>query len=227
MIYYTLVIYVTKIYVVRHCETDANAAKIFQGHTDNDVNELGVAQLEALRGYFKDIHLDAVYTSPLLRTLRTATAIAGNKGVPIIKMPDLIELNGGVYEGKTYSRIAEENPGFMEMWGKRPWEFNPQNGESMVSAYDRIYNCIKEIAEESRDKTIAVASHGGVIRCLLCRIIKNDIEKLPEVPFVDNTGVTLIEADGDMNFTVKVFNDNSHLSEDLKNENSNVPLGEY
>ena len=44
MIYYSLVIYVTKIYVVRHCETDANAAKIFQGHTDNDINDLGAAQ---------------------------------------------------------------------------------------------------------------------------------------------------------------------------------------
>ena len=227
MIYYNLVIYVTKIYVVRHCETDANAAKIFQGHTDNDINELGVAQLEALRGYFKDIHLDAVYTSPLLRTLRTATAIAGNKGVPIIKMPDLIELNGGVYEGKTYAEINKENPGFLEMWGKRPWEFNPEKGESMVSAYDRIYNCLKEIAGESQGKTVAVASHGGVIRCLLCKIMKNDIKKLPEVPFVDNTGVTLIEADENINFTVKIFNDNSHLSANLKNENSSVPLGEY
>ena len=227
MIYCILVVYVTKIYIVRHCETDANAAKIFQGHTNNDINELGAAQLEALRGYFKDIPLDAVYTSPLLRTLKTATAIVGNKGVPIIKTPDLIELNGGVYEGKTYMEINEENPGFLEMWGKRPWEFNPRNGESMVAAYERIYNCIKEIAKESQDKTVAVASHGGVIRCLLCKIMKDDIKKLPEVPFVDNTGVTLIEADGNMNFTIKVFNHNSHLGDNLKNENASVPLGEY
>ena len=49
MVYFNLVIYVTKIYIVRHCETDANATKTFQGHTYNDINELVAAQLEALR----------------------------------------------------------------------------------------------------------------------------------------------------------------------------------
>jgi broad specificity phosphatase PhoE len=47
------VIYVTKVYVVRHCETDGNALKIFQGHTDNDINQMGAKQLVALGEKFK------------------------------------------------------------------------------------------------------------------------------------------------------------------------------
>ena len=54
-------IYVTKVYVVRHCETDGNALKIFQGHTDNDINEMGAKQLVALGEKFKDIPLDKIY----------------------------------------------------------------------------------------------------------------------------------------------------------------------
>ncbi len=226
MVYYILVIYVTKIYVVRHCETDANSSKIFQGHTDNDINELGAAQLNALKGYFKNIQLDAVFTSPLLRTLRTAAAIVGDKDIPIIKLPDLIELNGGAYEGKTYFQISEAYPEFMEIWGKRPWEFAPPEGETMVSAYDRIYGAIREIAKESKDKAVAVATHGGVIRCLLCKLLKDDIQKLPEIPFVGNTGVTLITADDDLNLSVEFAGDISHLSEDLINQNASVPLGD-
>ena len=226
MIYYILVIYVTKIYVVRHCETDANANKIFQGHTDLDINELGSAQLEALKGYFKNIHLDKVYSSPLLRTKRTAKAIIGEKNIPLITDDSLIELDGGIYEGKSYTQIAQEHPEFKEIWSVRPWDFAPENGESMNRAYERIYSAVVKIAENNKDKTLAIASHGGVIRCLICKILKDDIKKLTEIPFVGNTGVTLLEFDEKLNIKVSFFNDTSHLGEGLTNKNATVPIGD-
>lgn len=223
MIYFTLVICVTMIYVVRHCETDGNAKKIFQGHTDLDINTLGEKQLLALKERFNNISLDAVYTSPLIRTKKTALAVKGNKDIPIITLNGLIELNGGVYEAKTFTEIGENYPDFKEIWSSRPWDFAPEKGEKMTDAYERIWKEINGIAKSNKDKTVAVVTHGGVIRCLLCKILKNDIKKLTEIPFGDNTAVSLLEFDNNMKPHIIYFNNSSHLTEELKNEDARVP----
>lgn len=223
MIYSNMVIYVTRVYVVRHCETNGNATKIFQGHINLDINALGKRQLEALSKRFESIHLDLVFASPLLRTQKTAKAIVGNRNIPIITEEGLIELNGGVYEAKSFPQISEEYSDFPDIWSNRPWDFAPENGEKMTDAYERIWNTVKRIAEENRGKDIALASHGGVIRCLLCKIFKDDIMKLAEIPFGYNTAVNLLEFDDKMNVNVIYFNDSSHLTPELKNINAEVP----
>ncbi len=216
----------TKMYIVRHCETDGNARRIFQGHTNLDINELGGKQLEALGEKFENVHLDAIFSSPLIRTKRTANAISKNGNVPIFYRNDLIELNGGVYEAMTYKDIGERYPEFNDMWSKHPWDFAPENGEKMTDAYERIWSAIKSIAEDNKDKTVAAVTHGGVIRCLLCKLLKNDIKKLTEIPFGDNTAVSLLEFDNNIEPHLIYFNDSSHLTEDLKNANAVVPLGD-
>ncbi len=226
MLYSNLVICVTRIYIVRHCETDANANKIFQGHTDLDINELGQKQLDALTERFKKTDIDIVFASPLLRTRKTAEAIVGTKNIPIIINNDLIELNGGAYEGKTYTQIGTEYPEFKEIWSLRPWDFAPDGGEKMTDGYNRIWECINKIAESNKGKTVAVATHGGVIRCLLCKVLKDNILKLCEIPFGDNTAVSLLEFNENMPPKLIYFNNSAHLTEKLKNINAKVPLGD-
>ena len=96
------VIFMTKIYVVRHCEAEGNILKMFQGLTDLDITPLGAKQLEALSKHFENIHIDRVFASPLIRALKTGKAIIGNKNLPLEIDDTLIELNGGIIEGKTY-----------------------------------------------------------------------------------------------------------------------------
>lgn len=57
----------TKIYIVRHCEAMGNIKRLFQGSSDFDITEFGAEQLEYLKIRFKNIPLDKVYTSPLIR----------------------------------------------------------------------------------------------------------------------------------------------------------------
>lgn len=215
--------FMTKIYIVRHCEAEGNVRRIFQGLTDLDITPLGVLQLKKLSERFRDIHIDRVLSSPLLRARKTAEAIIGEKNIKLETDQGLIELNGGVIEGKTYDRIYSEYPDFKEMWLNHPEDFAPENGEQMTVAYERIWNAVLRIAKENKGKTVACASHGGVIRCLNCKLINNNISELKSVPFSGNTAITLIEFDNDFNYTVKFWNDNSHLGEDLINKKSLIP----
>lgn len=214
----------TKIYVVRHCEAEGNVRRMFQGLTNLDITELGAKQLEALSKRFEDIHIDRVLSSPLTRALKTGLAVIGNKNITLETDDELIELNGGVIEGKTYAQIYKEFPDFEEMWANHSQDFAPQGGETMKDAYTRISNAFFRIAKENKGKTVALSTHGGVIRCLLSRLLFNDINRINELNFSGNTAITLVEVNDDLSYKVKFYNNTDHLSDDLINQNALIPI---
>lgn len=189
--------------------------RIFQGTTDLDITELGAEQLKLLEKRFENINLDKIYTSPLIRAKKTALALKGSKQTEVEVLDGLCELYGGVVEGRKFSEAFNSIDGLADIWKNSPQDFAPQDGESMRHAYDRIFEALKFIIKNNQGKTVACATHGGVIRCLICRLLYNDITKLKEVPWSENTAVALIEAEDYENIKVKFFNDFSHLPQEL------------
>jgi len=204
----------TTIYLVRHCEAEGNVKRIFQGKVNCDVTEIGQKQLDKLSERFSDIHLDAIYTSPLIRAQKTAFAVRGKRDIDVQICNDLIEVYGGVLDGKPFFESFSKDPVLCDVWDNHPQDFAPENGETMRNAYDRIYNAVKEIAEENPNKTVAIASHGGVIRCLMSRLVFGTIDKLKDIPWAENTSVALLQYENG-EFTLKFKNDHSHLTEDI------------
>ena len=201
----------TYIYLIRHCEAMGNQKRLFQGSTDCDISDTGAKQLEYLAERFKSIELDAVFSSPLIRTQKTAHAIADYKGLPVNLRENLVELHGGIVEGRPFQEAFISIEGLADAWNNHPQDFAPQGGEPMRNAYERIYTEILDLAKQNRNKTIAVATHGGVSRCLMCRILYNDINRLKDVPWCENTAVTLLKIDDDNKIGVEFFNDYSHV----------------
>ncbi len=201
----------TDIYLVRHCEAMGNVKRLFQGTTDLDISELGATQLTFLTKRFENIPLDKVYSSPLIRTQKTAKAIIGSRNMEIITEEGLIELHGGIIEGKSVKETFGKMPELLDAWENHPQDFAPKDGESMRHAYDRIWKTVLKLVDENKNKTIALATHGGVIRCLNCRILHNDITKLKEIPVSDNTGITHIRFDNNLNPTIISMNNSRHL----------------
>ena len=205
----------TEIYMVRHCEAMGNVMRLFQGSSDFDISETGEKQLEYLKNRFKDIKLDKVYTSPLIRARKTALAVIGDRSLEPIDEKGLIELDGGIVEGKPFKETFNSIPGLADAWDNHPEDFAPEGGEKMRDAYERIWNTVKKIAAENKGKAVACTTHGGVTRCLLCRLLKGDITKLKEMPWSENTAVTLIRFDDSLNPEVVFYNDTAHLPEEL------------
>ncbi len=212
----------TKIYLVRHCEALGNIQHIFQGRIDLDITELGAKQLDFLKKRFDDIKLDHIYSSPLLRTQKTAKAIIGDKNLPLEIDEGLIEINGGFLEGKPFSETFGVMPELLDIWINHPQDFAPEGGDKMTDSYERIWKTVKELAAKNKGKTIACATHGGVLRCLNCRLLNGDIEKLVDTPWAGNTAVSLIEFDDELNPKLIFFNDTSHLPEEFQNKKSKI-----
>lgn len=204
----------TILYLIRHCEAFGNCRRIFQGHLDGDISELGQRQLERLGARFADTPLDAVYSSPLQRTRKTAEAVAEPHGLPVKFDDRLMEIHGGRWEGQPWSRLPELFPEESEHWARHPWLFAPQGGESMRQVYRRMSGALSGIASLHPGGAIAVASHGCAIRNAICWAKGWPLERIGEVDWCDNTAVTVLAFDEEGIPQILQENDNSHLSGD-------------
>ena len=85
---------------LRHGATDWNRQGLFQGRTDNPLNDDGIAQAHAAVEKLRAVELAYVVSSPLLRAVQTAEIIANTASKTVTVDQGLIELDFGSFEGK-------------------------------------------------------------------------------------------------------------------------------
>jgi len=139
------------IYFVRHGQTDWNTIHKCQGHTDIELNNVGISQANSLKEKLKNIRFDLIFSSPLKRALQTAKIITNQK---IIIDDRLIERNNGLLEGQT-------NVNWKEIQSI-PGHENKYKLETIASMQKRIFDFFDEILEKYPNKNILIVSHAGV-----------------------------------------------------------------
>lgn len=201
----------TKIYFVRHAEAEGNVKEFFQGRIDCDISEKGAVQLEYLAKRFETIDYDAIYSSPLKRAMATANAVNRRLKLPINEREDLIEINGGVWEGMFWTDIAKNYPKEHDLWKNDMKNFYVEGSERMSEVYGRMINAVEQIVRENEEKTVVVVSHGCALRNYLSYAEFGSPDRLGDVGWSDNTAVSLIEYDELIRPKLIFKNDSSHL----------------
>ena len=204
-----------KAYLVRHAEAQGNVREFFQGHIDTEVSEKGRKQLECLAERFKDIDFDRIYSSPLKRTVSTAEAVNRYHGKEIIYDSGLVEINGGVWEGVKWADLPVKFPAEYDLWVNRMYDFSVENGEKMTDVFERMKKTVGRIVRENEGKTIVIVSHGCALRNFLSYAEFDDITRLADVGWSDNTAVSEIKFDSDLKPTIVYKNDSGHLPPEL------------
>ncbi len=143
---------------VRHGETDSNLKGIIQGQLDSPLNDKGIEQAKIVADMLKDIKIDIIYSSPLIRAYRTSQEINKFHNVKIIVDNRIQEQNAGIATGRKYSEATKEE---IEDFTKNPHKYN---AESFQDLYQRNINFYKDI--ENSDKNILIVSHSGVWKML-------------------------------------------------------------
>ena len=202
----------TQIILVRHCEAEGNAKRIFQGHTDAPISENGRVQLDLLRQRLHAVPIEVIYSSPLQRAYQTAEAIHSFREIPIEIKEDLMEINGGDWEGHYWKDLVTLFPEDCKLWVEQPHLFAPNRGEPMQHVFDRMQRSIIDIVTKHAKKTICVVSHGCAIRNLLCWAMGKTIEQLNDIDWCDNTAVSVIQFDDRLRPLIVFANDASHLT---------------
>ena len=204
-----------KVYLVRHTEADGNVKEYFQGRIDSEVSEKGLLQLNALAERFREIKLDAIYSSPLKRAMATAEAVNRHHGLEIIPDGRLVEINGGVWENVSWKDIPLLYPVEYDLWKNHQDRFYIKDGERMTEVFERMKNAVNDIAARNDGKTIAIVSHGCSLKNYLCYASGITLDKLESIGWSDNTAVSLLEFDGSELPKIIYKNDNSHLAGEL------------
>ena len=209
---------ITKVYMVRHVQAMGIVRRVFQGHTDEEVSPLGQEQLSGLQEYFKEIPLDKVYCSPLIRTTRTAKAVAGERPVPVIAEDGLIEIYAGELENRPWTELEQAYPEQMRHWGPSYHLFCPPGGESFAQVYERAVHTMTRLMQANQGQTIAVATHGGFMRAFMTYVHYRNIEKMSVSDWYKNASVTLFTYNHEKDqFSVIFENNRDFLDERLKN----------
>lgn len=205
------------IYLIRHCESEGNACRRTQAHVDSLVTTKGYEQNEMLRRRFKDIPIDAIYSSDSFRSIMTVDPIAKERNLPINIRILLREVTTGVWEDSAWGNIALEYPEDHENWSRRPWHMTAPGATTFQQVADRLIYRLRKIADEVGENGTALAvSHSCSIKAALCTILGKPLTDVLEFGHGDNTSVSLINVDKDGNFKVEYMNDESHLPPRLR-----------
>lgn len=155
----------TAIYLVRHGETDWNAAKRIQGRTDIPLNDTGKWQAEQTGLYLKDAHWDVVISSPLSRAKETAHLILQHVHAPLVIMDDFIERDYGDAEGMSFEERQKLFP-------------NKQypNMEPLSALQDRMLEGIEKVRATYPDQRVLIVAHGAAIHALLTSLADEHME---------------------------------------------------
>ena len=202
----------TKVYVIRHGETESNMTGRVSGFYDTHLTSRGMLQAQCLGERFKDIDIDAVYSSHRSRAMKTAQAIADRKGLTVITTPRVSEINMGVWDNRNWGEIEAEDGGrqMMKIYREQFQNWYAPYCERLDEQRLRVRGAICDLAAEHDGGTIAVVCHGGVIRALIAEAGNIPDDEVPNIKGAGNTSVTLVNVDGE-NMTLEFSNDSSHL----------------
>ncbi|MEW2359666.1 histidine phosphatase family protein [Spirillospora sp. NPDC029432] len=142
----------------RHGQTAWNVENRFQGKTDIPLDETGVQQAQRAARLLAALSPTALLASPLQRAAATAQALADITGLDIRHDRDLVERDGGAWEGLTGKEIRERYPAEHAAW-------QPPGGETSAQVAKRVGTAL-ERALDTLPPTgvLVVASHGAALR---------------------------------------------------------------
>ena len=197
----------TRLYLVRHCQSEGNRGEYDGPDDDPPLSEVGREQARRLAQRFARQRVDAVYSSPLRRTQETARAIAEATGLTIRTVDDLREVDFGEVQSSDEPFSEEEALALRDRIDRRPtWDSFP-GSEGSAAARRRVVGAMDRIIEECGGKRVAVVAHGGVIQTYVSHALGLERDFV-FYPF--NAGITSIRAQGERRVIWRL-NDVAHL----------------
>jgi len=190
---------------VRHAQTEANAARILQGHGQSSLTELGTSQAKALAARLDGSDYDLRVTSDLDRALQTAESLGGG----FEASASWRELDIGAWEGMSWEEVRIEFGGDLERL-RAGADVAFGGGETLEGFAVRAGEAFEELAARLGSGARAlVVTHGGVINQILKAVCGLPVRSR-RFGRSTNTSITRLIRGGS-DWTVSSFNDSLHL----------------
>ncbi|MFC1768000.1 histidine phosphatase family protein [Candidatus Margulisiibacteriota bacterium] len=185
----------TRLFLLRHGETQANIEQRYQGQGNADLSELGLRDSELLSKGLSKEEFSAIYSSTLPRSFETAQIVAKPHSIDVVKVSGLIERSYGKWENMKFNEIRDKYTDSYKQWLIDPAKTRVPGAELLEDLQKRGVEAIEKLIKEHKDETICVVGHGGINRAILFHYMHIDLNNFWRIK-QDNCCVNLIEFDG-------------------------------
>jgi probable phosphomutase (TIGR03848 family) len=198
----------TTVLLIRHGENEWTTSNKLAGRTPNvHLNDYGRQQAESLGKRLAEVKLDAIYASPLERTLETAESIAKHHKLDVQPHEGLLEVDYGEWTGKKIKKLAKD-----PRWPVI--QFYPSGagfpgGETMYGMQTRFVQEIDQLVAKHPGQTIAVVGHADLIKAAVAHYLGIHFDLFQRI-VISTTSITTIMF-SPMGPRVVCVNDTNHV----------------
>lgn len=199
----------TTVLLVRHGQTKSNITGYFMGWSNEDISDLGYAQVRSLSSRLAEFPIATIYTSPLKRAMNTARILAEPHKLELNVLDDLTEIGLGDWQGLHRDEVSQKWP---EIW--RQSRIDPSvvtfpNGENFQQLTERAVRAFNRIVADNTNRHTLAVTHDAVIRVLAAHVLgtSNSIYRHMEI---NNASLSVIRVEDDR-MRLVTLNDTAHL----------------
>jgi len=157
----------TRLVLIRHGEVESRYQKVFGGRIDMELSPRGHEQARQVADYLRLARFDALYVSPLKRARQTVVPIADAVGLEPKVIPDLREVDFGVWTGLTWDEVRARHGVNAYDWLRELDRGGIPEAEPVEPYLARVRSAVDQVRGRHPGQTVAVVCHGGVIRAIL------------------------------------------------------------
>lgn len=204
-----------KLYFLRHGETTFSQMGGYCGDLDVELTSAGKVMAQAFAASYASIPWEAVYVSPMKRTIATATPLCEATGIEMQLRDGLRELSYGKWEGLSPDEVRAQYEEDYIRWLTEPAWNPPTGGETSVQLASRASLVISEIEQTHPSGNVLVVSHKATIRILLCSLLGIDLGRYRDRITVLTASVSIVKLDvhGPL---LEVLGDRYHIPQDIR-----------
>ncbi len=174
----------TNLFLVRHGATEANEKRpyVLQGRGfDLPLSASGQQQATAVAKFLSYFSVKCVYTSPLLRAVKTAQAIAARHKLEVMRLEEITECNVGVWEGMDWGSVKCEYPDAYREFMNNPAENPYVGGETYADVARRVKPTFDWVLRQHMSETIVVVAHNIVNRVYMAGLLGLELSRAKDI----------------------------------------------
>ncbi|MBU6409217.1 MAG: phosphoglycerate mutase family protein [Verrucomicrobia bacterium] len=182
-----------RLLLIRHAEVEERYQNVFGGQIDMELSPEGHEQALKLAAALRRNSVSAIYSSPMKRVQQTLAPFVRESGLRQEILPALREVHFGDWTGLNWEEVGER-------FGIHPYDWLDEiqmgrvpNGETGMEFRARVEPSLDRIIGAHPAQTVAVFSHGGVIRMILSTLLGLPLPKTNqfEIEYASITRIAL------------------------------------
>ncbi|WJY68587.1 Glucosyl-3-phosphoglycerate phosphatase [Corynebacterium auris] len=182
--------------MLRHGQTEYNAARRMQGQLDTVLSAAGVEQARTAAQQLKGAGITRIVSSDLTRARHTAEIVAAALGVDVTEDPRLRETHLGQWQGLTHEEVDNAHRGARAHWRNNP-SWAPPGGESRLEVARRARPVVDELIAsypQWQDNAVLLVAHGGTISALTSNLLGFGEGQYPLLKGLENVATSRVRA---------------------------------